>query len=313
MDKTFFDQRIQSATHPLPGDTPRPTHYRLPVKQKYEGYNVIDFFLEVVPRSTREIWENKIETQNLHINGKPAQKNSILKGGYITEHRSEPRTEPKVANDISLLYCDANLLVINKPAPLPMHPSGRFNYNSLTEILKRAFPEEDLKIIHRLDANTTGIVVLARNKEIIPNISAQFENKSAQKKYIALVEGSPKKNHFSTGIKIGLEKTAGGGRAKNKKGVEAYTEFNVLERYATQTLLEVTPHTGRTNQIRLHLASLDLPIVGDYGYQDPTYFRNNPLTYPEDCLFLHAWQLKLQYQNSEITFEAPIPSKFKKN
>lgn len=312
MSFTNFKDTIKTACSPLPGSIPYATKYKLPVKKKFEGYNIIDFFLEVVPRSTKETWLTKIENKSLLINGKPATKDVILKGGYITEHTSAPKAEPNISIDLSLLYSDDDIIIINKPAPLPMHPSGRFNKNTLTEVLNLAFPEENFKIIHRLDANTTGIVILGRNKEIVTKIGTQFEEKSTVKKYLAMVEGIVEKDWFDTNTKIGTDKTAGGGRASDKDGQEAYTEFCVLERRnnKNQTLLEVTPHTGRTNQIRLHLASLGFPIVGDYGYKDPNYFKNNPLTYPEDCLFLHAWKLCIYYQNKKMNIEAPPPSKF---
>lgn len=308
-----FKKAILKASTPLPGSIPYKTHYKLPVKKIYEGMNVVDFFLKLVPRSDKSLWINKINNKTLLINGKPALESSILKAGYITEHFSDPKAEPDVAANIDLLYSDENILILNKPAPLPMHPSGRFNKNSLTEILKLAFPKEDLKIIHRLDANTTGIVILGRNKASVNAIGIQFEKKTTEKKYIALVEGIVKKDKFNSNTKIGIEKTAGGGRSFNTKGQEAYTEFNVLERRPTtnETLLEVIPHTGRTNQIRLHLAHLGHPIVGDIGYKDPNYFKNHPLTYQKDCLFLHAWKLTIDYQSNKLTIEAPIPDKFR--
>lgn len=312
ISKTYFKQQIKAATEPLPGSTPYKTHYKLPVKKKYEGMNIVDFYLTLVPRSNRTLWQEKINNHNLWINGKKAHLKSIVKGGDITAHFSEPKSEPEVSTHIELLYSDENILIINKPAPLPMHPSGRFNKNSLTEILKLAFPKEDLKIIHRLDANTTGIVVLGRNKQIVKNIGEQFENKTTQKKYLALIEGSPTENYFDTNTKIGTDKTAGGGRESSTNGVNAYTEFKVIEKKPelNQTLLEVIPHTGRTNQIRLHLANLGFPIVGDHGYKDLNYFKNNPLTYNTDCLFLHAWKLIFYYNNNNFSIEAPIPEKF---
>ena len=312
MNPEFFNQEIERVTQPLPGSLAAPTHYRLPVKKKYEGYNIIDFFLEVVPRSTRTLWEQKIVKQQLLINGKPAQKTSTLKGGYITEHFSEPRTEPQVSNQIELLYQDNQLLILNKPSPLPMHPSGRFYRNSLTEILKLAFPNENFKIIHRLDANTTGIVVLGKNKDIVQEIGAQFKAKKTQKKYLALVEGIPKQDVFQAYLKIGQDKTVGGARATHQNGLTSHTSFKVLERRPkkNQTLLEVIPHTGRTNQIRLHLAELNHPIIGDIGYKNPDYFKNNPLTYTTDSLCLHAWQLTFTYQEKEFSITTKVPHKF---
>ncbi|MDO6738480.1 RluA family pseudouridine synthase [Wenyingzhuangia sp. 2_MG-2023] len=313
ISEDFFNTQIKSVTTTLPGSIPYKTHYKLPVKKKYEGMTVVDFFLKLVPRSDKELWLTKIKHESLLINRKPAKENSIVKGGDITEHFSEPKSEPTVATNIQLIYSDDNILIINKPAPLPMHPSGRFNKNSLTEILKLAFPQEDLKIIHRLDANTTGIVILGRNKEVVNSIGSQFEQKQTEKKYLALVEGLPKEDTFDTHTKIGLEKTAGGGRASSENGIEAFTEFKVLERRITtnETLLEVTPHTGRTNQIRLHLAQLGFPIVGDIGYKTPDYFTKNPLTYETDSLFLHAWKLTFLHLKKTIYIEAPVPSKFK--
>ncbi|MGY5355691.1 RluA family pseudouridine synthase [Wenyingzhuangia sp. IMCC45467] len=314
ISKSTFNHQIKLATEPLPGSFAYATQYKLPVKKKYEGMNIIDFFLKLVPRSNKETWLTKIKNQTLLVNGKPATTFTLVKGGDITEHTSEPRKEPWVNNNIDLLFSDENIIIINKPAPLPMHPSGRFNKNSLTEILKLAFPKEDLKIIHRLDANTTGLVILGRNKEIVKTIGEQFENKSTQKNYLALVEGNPTTNNFNSNTKIGTNKTSGGARESSEEGIDAYTEFKVLERYPTKntTLLEVTPHTGRTNQIRLHLANLNLPIVGDEGYKDKNYFKNNPLTYSTDCLFLHAWKLKFYYNNTCFTIKAPIPEKFLK-
>ena len=309
---SYFNQQIKAVTEPLPGSIAYATQYKLPVKKKYEGLNIIDFFLGLVPRSNREIWITKIKNQTLFINGKPATENTIVKGGDITQHTSEPKVEPWVNTKIELLFSDEDIIIINKPAPLPMHPSGRFNKNSLTEILKLAFPEEDLKIIHRLDANTTGIVILARNKKIVKSIGEQFESKSTQKTYLAMVEGIATEDYFNTNTKIGIQKTAGGGRESNDDGIDAYTEFKVLERFPSNntTLLEVKPHTGRTNQIRLHLASLNHPIVGDHGYKDINYFKKNPLTYTSDCLFLHAWKLKFYHNNKSFAIEAPIPEKF---
>ena len=309
-----FNKALAKATTPLPGSIPKPTVYRLPVKKKYEGWNIIDFFLEVVPRSDKKMWLDKIENKTLLVNGKPANEHTVLKGGYITQHTSEPKTEPEVSTAIQWIYCDDNILIINKPAPIPMHPSGRFFRNSLTEILKLAFPEEDFKIIHRLDANTTGVIIFGRNKEVVKSIGDQFEAKSTQKTYLAQVEGIPNKDYFTSDTKIGSEKTAGGGRASSESGTDAFTEFFVKEKYPdkNETLLEVVPHTGRTNQIRLHLADLGHPIVGDHGYKDINYFKNNPLTYSDDCLFLHAWKLKLKINDTQKEFIASIPDKFKK-
>ncbi len=310
-EKDFADA-IGKVTRSLPGSIAAPIVYRLPVKKKYEGYNIVDYFVKVVPKVDKSVWINKIVKRSLLLNGIPATLDSIVKGGNITEHQSEPQIEPYVSVDIELVYQDESILVINKPAPLPMHPSGRFNKNSLTEILKLAFPNESFKLIHRLDANTTGLVVLAKNEKVVAEIANQFELKSVHKEYLTLVEGVPEMDEFFSDDKISIEKTSSGGREITGEGIDAYTKFEVLERRIDKrvTLLKVEPFSGRTNQIRVHLSNLGYPIVGDIGYKDSNYFKSNPLTYPTDCLFLHAWKLSFKINNKNMGFEASIPTKY---
>lgn len=310
--KEQFKLALAKVCNPLPGSFPAPTPYKLAVKKKYNGFNILDFFAVTVPMVAKEKWIEKIENNNLFIDNKPAKISSKVYGGNITTHFSEPKTEPFINIEFEFIFCDENILVLNKPAPIPMHPSGRFNKNSLTEILKLAFPSEDFKIIHRLDANTTGVIILGRTNEVVNSISKQLQEKTAKKQYLALVEGLPNKKYFSSNTQISLEKTPAGGREISNNGIDAYTEFEVIKTYPekNRALLSITPHSGRTNQIRLHLADLNLPIVGDIGYKNPDYFKSNPLTYPDDCLFLHAKAISFKYKNKEITFSADLPTKF---
>tara|TARA_B100000809_G_C15064230_1_gene503558 strand:- start:206 stop:1183 length:978 start_codon:yes stop_codon:yes gene_type:complete len=312
-----FHQAIHQTTSPLPGSIPQPIIYTLSVKQKFDGLTIIDFYCQAIPSIPKEQWIEKVETGNMTVNGETITLDYIVKTGDKTKHATKPIAEPHVSADIQLIYDDEDFLILNKPAPLPMHPCGRFSKNSLVEILQLAFPQSDYKIVHRIDSNTTGLVVLAKSKETAQFIAAQFEQQTIQKYYLALVEGIIETDEFTSTQTIGKEKTKSGGRKTNDTGDKAITEFEVLERRDKHTLLKVTPHSGRTNQIRLHLAAINHPIVGDYGYKDPSYFETHPLTYKEDCLCLHAWKLSFIHPktNKEISFEAPIPEKFhlKKN
>lgn len=309
-----FSERIERVTNPLPGYKPLPVHYKFSVKAKYEGLKILDFLTQYLPMVNKNVWIEKIANELLTIDGVVANANSIVYGGNIIKHTSDPRVEPNVSANIKLLHYHPAFIVINKPAPLPMHPSGRFNRNTLIEILKLAFPNNNFKIIHRLDANTTGLVFIGLNQQIVQKFTKQFEKKQVLKEYVALVEGIVKKNTFNSMATISTEKTEGGGRKIGVKGDEAYTEFEVIKRYEENdtTLLRVIPHSGKTNQIRLHLAELGYPIVGDIGYKDKNYFKTNPLTYNTDCLFLHAWKATLINPITEKiqVFEAPIPEKF---
>lgn len=314
MDSSQFNNAIKKVTNPLPGSTPASVIYKLSVKKKYEGLTIVEFFNQAVPRSTPQIWIDKVNSQNLSINGKTVTTNYIVKAGDLAVHTSEPKIEPAVNTTIELLYADEDIWIINKPSPLPVHASGRFKRNTLLEILELAFPNDEFKLLHRIDANTTGIVLIAKNKVAANTIREQFEAKNIQKTYIALVEGIIQENNITSIQSIGNEVLVGGAREVDEQGKKSETEIEVVERRIdkNQTLLKVTPLTGRTNQIRLHLADLGYPIVGDLGHQDKNYFINKPFTYPTDSLFLHAYQISFQHPTTGITlsFEAPIPEKF---
>lgn len=312
MNKEEFINIIKSKCTPLPGSMPESINYTLTVKKKYEGLSIIDFYCQTVPRSTKEIWLHKIEKGNLKLNGKTISTSYLVRAGDLTSHVSEPKVEPNVSLELELIYeCD-DFWVINKPSPLPMHASGRFVRNTLINILEKSFPNEEFKMVHRIDANTTGIVILAKNKSVANKLREQFEQKEIKKQYIALVEGIVEKDRLFLSGSIGKETIIGGARMLNKEGKHANTTVEVLERRQNRTLLKLTPITGRTNQLRLHLSEASHPIVGDLGYKDISYFKNNPFTYPSDTLFLHAHKLTFIHPttNQKTTFEAPIPKKF---
>lgn len=214
---------------------------------------------------------------------------------------------------VTFLYEDDGLIVVNKPAPLPMHACGRFNRNSLNYLMGKVFSGERLRILHRLDANTTGVVLFARKKSVARPIHEQFKAGTVSKIYLAKVNGHPAGDKFSCDQKISDDTKAAGSRAidTGESGLAATTEFEVLERRNDGTsLVRCFPKTGRTHQIRLHLSYLGLPIVGDPTYaasEQPN--EKQSLTVDDPPMCLHALSLMLQHPLTKrlVTFEAPAP------
>ena len=314
MNREQFSQLIKKTCSPLPGSIPYHHNYNFSVKQKYNNKTLIEFLDSSLPMIPHDTWIKKIESGNLKVNNKPANIEMKMISGYQISHISDIRTDPPVNTNIELIHDDNELLIINKPAPLPMHPCGRFRRNTLINILNLALPNQKLKITHRIDANTTGIVVLAKDKTSATKVMAQFENRTIHKEYLALVDGIVKKDNFESTKAIGKEIITGGARTIAQDGNDAYTKFEVLERFPNlnQSLLRVIPKSGRTNQIRLHLVELGHTIVGDHNYHDTNNMNKVPMTYDNDQLFLHAWKVRFKHPQTGITttYTAPIPQKF---
>ena len=241
MTASEFNDCIKKATNPLKGSFHSVKTYKLSVKQRYNGLSILDFYCKAMPHISEEIWKEKIKSGILTVEGKHVKIDRIVKTGEKTKHFTKPQTEPDINTNIELIEWNSDFIVINKPAPLPMHSGGRFDKNTLTEILKTAFPNENFKLVHRIDANTTGLVVIAKNSKAANEIIEQFKDQSVQKEYLALVEGVIKKDSFILKENISKTLTPGGGRKISEEGKEATTKIRILKRYRDkdQTLLSV--------------------------------------------------------------------------
>lgn len=288
-----FNQAIIEGIQKLESEAISPRVFTLSIKKRFDNQTLLEVYHQSFPHVDVSYWKSKIDSGNLTLDGKKVTPNHIVKAGQISSHTVPPKEEPFVDFKIKLVAGNTDYWVISKTSPLPMHAGGRYQNNTLTTLLKTSFPNQKIHVINRLDANTTGIVLVALSKEIANVLSKQFEKKAVSKTYLAIVEGIPSQNSFTSSKQIGKSKTPAGGR-KLEFGKESHTDFEILKTFENKSLLQVTPHSGRTNQIRLHLADLGHPIVGDLGYKNPAYFEENPLTYPDDSLFLHAWKLKIK-------------------
>jgi RluA family pseudouridine synthase len=301
------EEEIRRVTHPLPGSIPYVNNRPVDVAERFDQMPLIEVLCLQHPHVSRDHWLDELNAGRFRFNDQILGAEHPVRAGWRIAHLFPDTVEPDVNAAIEMLYEDEHLLALNKPAPLPMHPCGRFNRNSLVWILDQVYAPNRVRLLHRLDANTTGVVVLARTKQAARMIQPQFAAGNVAKTYLALVEGRPETRHFSSDLSIGRSATVAGGRyADVESGLTCRTEFRLLKTDGQRSLIECRPITGRTNQIRIHLASLGFPIVGDtlYGvasgekevgcdadFDEPT--QTLGLNAPPLCL--HSYRLELKH------------------
>lgn len=294
-----------------PGAEPYDNRRLIFVAQRWGGLPLLEF-LSAYHRSTPVAdWLQWIEDGSLTSHGARVSPTQLVREGQQFEHVERGFSEPPVASGIGLLYEDDAIIVVDKPAPLPVHPSGRFNRHSLQYLLGQVYRPEKLRVAHRLDANTTGLVVFCRKYASARVLQPQFSAGQVKKRYLLRVAGHPAEDRFSCEAPIAAEPTVHGARLVSETGQPARTEFWVRERLSDGTaILDAEPVTGRTNQIRIHAWHLGMPVVGD-----PLYLAEGKLgarqTLAVDAppMCLHAWQLEFThpFTGSPVRFESRQP------
>ncbi len=301
---------LKAATETLPGSIPYNNVRPVNVPLKFDNRAALELFEEMHGHVEAGYWKSEFDNGLIVYKDQPLAADAIVRSGNRLEHLLPQTTEPDVANDVEFLFEDDFLVVVNKPAPLPMHPGGRFNRNTLNWFLGLVFDNCQLRIVHRLDANTTGVVVYAKKRSVANALLPQFRDGKVQKTYLAKVAGVPQSSEFSCDASIGKTPDRAGTRLVDSNGDHALTEFEVLKTIGDETVLICRPRTGRTNQIRIHLAHLGLPIVGDPAYgRDHERKETQTLSLDDDPMCLHAWKLELTHPDSDqpIAFEATPP------
>jgi 23S rRNA pseudouridine1911/1915/1917 synthase len=293
-----------------------PNSYQFIVEQS--GVRLDKFVSENCPGLSRSQAQKIIDDGFVMVNGlieKVSHKTETGERIEITLPPPAPSGLLPEAIPVKILFEDDDLLVIDKPAgmtvhPAPGHPSHTL-VNAVLSHLSEIEDETDVSrpgIVHRLDKDTSGVMLVAKNNVALANLSDQFKSHSVKKVYLALVKGVLKPERGVIEAPIGRDS---GDRKKmaitgESRGRQARTNYRVLRYIGKNSLLEITPETGRTHQIRVHLAAIGYPVIGDATYGKKSAFLNRQ--------FLHAHRLGFYLPSSGkfVEFESPLPEDLQK-
>ena len=281
-----------------------------------EAARLDKYLSEVFPEHSRSFFQNCIENGQVLVDGRPARaKEKPREGSVITFFAEEPRELEAKPEDIPLdiVYEDGDIAVINKPKGMVVHPAPGNETGTLVNAL--LFHMKDLSgingvlrpgIVHRLDKDTTGLLVIAKNDAAHISLAEQIREKTARREYTALVFGGFREEEGRVDAPIARHKTDRKRMAVVPGGREAVTLFQVAARYEKYTLLHLRLTTGRTHQIRVHMAYIGHPVAGDAVYTKQKF------PYPTQGQMLHAHRLTLTHPRTgeRMTFEAPLPAYF---
>lgn len=280
-----------------------------------DGQRIDQYLAEAIPTLSRTEVQRLVKAGDVLVNGasiKPSYR--LTAGEVITVNLPAPvdRSVYAEAIPLDIIYEDADLVAINKAAGMVVHPAHGNESGTLVNAalshwpeMRRVTGEERAGVVHRLDKDTSGVIVLAKTNDALKSLQAQFKARTTSKRYLALVEGIPAS---STGIieaPIGRDPRQRKRMAVTKKrGRPSKTRYTVIETFPNNALLDVDLHTGRTHQIRVHMTWLGHPVVGDriYGHRKQAI----PL---KDRIFLHAAELQVDSPSTgeRLTFTAPLP------
>ena len=275
-----------------------------------------DVFLTDKLEYTRSRIKKMCDDGCLSVNGKTSKSNKILKVGDQIELRIpddksldlEPQNIP-----LNIVYQDDCVAVIDKPQGMVVHAGSGTNGSTLVNAL--LYHLDNLSgingvirpgIVHRIDKNTSGLLVVAKNDDAHVKLAKQLEDKTCHRIYVALLEGVLKEDKGTISTFIGRSDKDRTKMAVLKSGRQAVTDFKVIKRYNGYTLCEFSLRTGRTHQIRVHAKHIGHPIVGDkeYGYKNQKFNLDGQLLHAKRLEFVHPKTGKL------VSFESPIPEYF---
>jgi 23S rRNA pseudouridine1911/1915/1917 synthase len=279
------------------------------------GLRLDKYLARAWPELSRSQIQKLIAAGAVTVDGKPVKASYIVRPGELIEAELPPSEPLEVLPEpipLEVVYEDDDLLVINKPPGLVVHPAAGHHSGTLVNALLARYPEMGAEgspragIVHRLDKDTSGLIVAARTEAARLALQEQFKRRQVHKVYLALLEGRPPQPRGVIDAPLGRDPRHRKRMAVVGDGRPARTTYRVLESFAEYTLVQVEPETGRTHQIRVHFAWLGCPLAGDTVYGRRKGRRKEPSL---DRQFLHAWKLRfaLPSGGEEIECVAPLP------
>jgi 23S rRNA pseudouridine1911/1915/1917 synthase len=248
-----------------------------PVPAECGGWRLDHFLKRRIGRLSRTKIQLIIRDQISFADGRRARPSSAVRAGETIVLRRPAPVEPEVPRTFSILHEDEDVIAIDKPAGLPMHTTAKFWKNTLAALLRERYPDEPVQMAHRIDRETSGVLLLARTREAASFLTLAFARRQVSKTYLALVKGAPPDEGVidqPLGLLDTKSRVMMGARPAGR-GLPAVTRFRVVRRFAAHALVEASPETGRQHQIRVHLAGLGHPLVGDklYGASEELFMR----------------------------------------
>lgn len=287
------------------------------VKEDEIGKRIDAYLAQKVEEFSRVTIQRLIEEEKILVNNKKVKVSyKVQNEDSITIQEEEPKDiEIKAQNiPIEVIYEDSNIIVVNKPKGMVVHPANGNPDGTLVNAIM-AICKDSLSgiggeirpgIVHRLDKDTSGLLIVAKDDKSHINLSEQLKNHEIKKTYIALVRGVVKENEATINMPIGRSTKDRKKMAVTKSGKNAITHFKVLQRYDKYTLLEIVIETGRTHQIRVHLSEIGYPIIGDSVYSN----GKNEWNIQGQCLHAKNLEFKHPKTNKIMELEAKLPEYF---
>lgn len=259
------------------------------------------------PDTSRATWQKYIDAGYVSVNGSVALSSKQSVGIVDKISVSLPEQPDYSKNELPIVYMDDNVIVINKPTGVLTHSKGAMNNEFTVADFFRRYTNYKLDtnrpgIVHRLDRDTSGVLIGARNQETAELLQRQFADRKTKKTYYAILNGIPKLDKANIDLPIGRNLSSPSTFRVDARGKSANTRYETIDTNDAYTLVKLQPTTGRTHQLRVHMQYIKTPILGDRIYGKP-----------HDRLYLHAYSLEVTIPNGDRRiFTAPLPEDFKK-